>query len=915
MLLQLISYLLLITSVGVKPFENSTELDSLIQKYEFSETDSVARDQLLKIDVVLNNLDKEPALDRLTYLIEYSEKNKGKYLTGYCYYQRGKRLNSEGEYFKSLVDYTKSIEIFKSVGNKNGIAMVHNALGVLYKNLGIFKLSFENYLASAKLFNELNDKKREGMIYLNLGGMLTDQDSFELAKQYLSKSISLLQSLDDFNRLNAFINIAEVFYHTENYDSALFYFQKSYKISQSQGDEIDKFQTVYHYGKFLFESKGVESAEPYLLKALEIIKNKNTFNSLPIDDREGFSGLISDFYAKKGKFELAYNYLIESNIYQTESKKEKSNQELARLEFDNRQKISNLEMENLENKSKLRLWIMCISIAGLLGSVLLFLAFYRSYKHKQEANRLLTEMDELKNRLYSNITHELRTPLTLILGPLEQMLSSESEKTPTHKQVKMMRKNANSLLTLVNQMLDLTKIDAKNMKLELVEDDINKFLRTRFAAFASLAEQKSINYQFSLLHEKNIRIFDASKLEKIINNLVSNAVKFTGENGKISCYANFHQLNTLELIVEDDGKGIPKDELNKIFDRFHQVKSIDETINIGTGIGLSLTKELVALMHGKITVESEVGKGSKFTVKLPLGKEHLNEDEYHLVQIMNSKAQETPQSKEPAEPDECETANGFNNGKESLPHILIVEDHTDIREFIAENLKDCFFAEQADNGKSGLEIAIKNIPDLVITDIVMPKMDGIELCGKLKTDEKTSHIPVVMLTGKSGIEDRLKGLDTGADAYLTKPFNIKELRLQVSKLIEQRKKLRERFTRELHLEPKDIAVTSADEKFITRAMEIIEKNIGNSEFEVRQFEEEMFMSRMQLFRKIKALTNQTPGDFIRTIRLKRAASLIKQNFGNIAQITYEVGFNNPSYFAKCFKDLYGVLPSDYMKKL
>ncbi|HSO88477.1 MAG TPA: response regulator, partial [Draconibacterium sp.] len=252
-------------------------------------------------------------------------------------------------------------------------------------------------------------------------------------------------------------------------------------------------------------------------------------------------------------------------------------------------------------------------------------------------------------------------------------------------------------------------------------------------------------------------------------------------------------------------------------------------------------------------------------------------------------------------------------GDEKLPHVLIVEDHVDIREFIAENLKDTFFIEQAENGKTGLDQAIKFIPDLVITDIVMPEMDGIDLCRSLKTDEKTSHIPVVILTGKTGIDDRLNGLETGADAYLTKPFNIKELRLQVTKLIEQLQKLRERFTRDLRLEPKDIAVTSADEKFITRAMEIIEKNIGNSEFEVRQFEEEMFMSRMQLFRKIKALTNQTPGDFIRTIRLKRAASLIKQKFGNIAQITYEVGFNNPSYFAKCFKDLYGVLPSDYIK--
>lgn len=237
----------------------------------------------------------------------------------------------------------------------------------------------------------------------------------------------------------------------------------------------------------------------------------------------------------------------------------------------------------------------------------------------------------------------------------------------------------------------------------------------------------------------------------------------------------------------------------------------------------------------------------------------------------------------------------------------------DIREYIADNLKDCFHVKQAENGKIAFEHAIENIPDLVITDVVMPEMNGIEFCLNLKTDERTSHIPVIMLTGKSSVEDRLKGLETGADAYLTKPFNIKELQLRVQKLIEQRQKLRKRFTNNLNIEPKDIAVTSVDEKFISRAMEIIERNISNSEFEVRQFQEEMYMSRMQLFRKTKALTNQTPGEFIRTIRLKRAASLMKKNFGNIAQITFEVGFNNPSYFAKCFKELYGVLPSDYMK--
>jgi signal transduction histidine kinase/DNA-binding response OmpR family regulator len=901
-----IAFLLLFALFFLSSFSQS-KVDTLIGQFKNTPTETERISILRNIKVVLDDLEKQDAVYYWDNLITFCDKSDFIKESGFCSYNKAIRLNNEGDYFESFLAYQESKNRYSEIKFKSGLARVYNGLGNLFNNLNKSDQSLNNYYKSAELFKELNDSSY-AKIYLNIGGILAELDSLHKAKEFLEKSrVILLAAKDSSGLVNCFINLSEVYIAEDKSDSAFHYLIQSHAYSGGNVDVSDKFNATYHLGEFYLNSGDTSLAKPLLTEAFRLIENNPDKNSINVEYRAKAIKALSELMEKTGDTVNAYYFLKKYIEYQTETKREQSNLDLSQMEFENMENLSKLERNR-------RMWTMYISIAGLLGSVLLFLAFYRSYKHKQEANRLLTEMDELKNRLYSNITHELRTPLTLILGPLEQMLSSETEKTPSHKQVKMMRKNANSLLTLVNQMLDLTKIDAKSMKLELVEEDINKFLRTRFAAFASLAEQKSITYQFSLLNEKNIRIFDASKLEKIINNLVSNAVKFTGENGKISCYANFHQPNTLELIVEDDGKGIPKDELDEIFNRFHQVKSRDEVINIGTGIGLSLTKELVTLMHGKIEVESEVEKGSKFTVTLPLGKEHLNEDEFQLVQNLNSKAHETCQIKKPDDiADECVNIQDSDKENESLPHILIVEDHADIREFIAENLKDCFFVEQAENGKTGLESAIKNIPDLVITDIVMPKMDGIEMCRNLKTDEKTSHIPVVMLTGKSGIEDRLLGLDTGADAYLTKPFNIKELRLQVTKLIEQRKKLRERFTRELHLEPRDIAVTSADEKFINRAMEIIEKNIGNSEFEVRHFEEEMFMSRMQLFRKIKALTNQTPGDFIRTIRLKRAASLIKQNFGNIAQITFEVGFNNPSYFAKCFKDLYGVLPSDYLK--
>ena len=882
-------------------------IDSLINRFKSSDIDSEKLILLENIEDKLNDLSTDEEISIWNSIIEYCEQSDDYQELGFCYYHLAVRLKNSAEYSKASNAYAESKKYYEKCNSKYGLAIVENGLGILYKKLNNFDKSMSHFIESARIFTELEDSVHVGWIYSNVGGMLETRDSLSRAKIYLRKSEELLEKFNDPNILNCYINIGEVFKKENEIDSACFYYSKSYELTKIQGDSVDRFQATYHFGEFLFRQNRFSEATPIILELTAFMDNQENANKLQMEDRVNYASLLSNFYAQKGDTINAYLLLKKSSEFELQNKVER-----ATLDSYNSELVKSENKSKLESKKRKR--TIYLSLAGLGIAIIIMMSFFRSYKHKKEANRLLTEMDELKNKLYSNITHELRTPLTLILGPLEQMLSDEAQKTPSKKQVKIMRKNANSILNLVNQMLDLSKIDAKNMKLELVEEDINKFLRTRFAAFASLAEQKSITYNCSLLNEKNIRIFDASKLEKIINNLLSNAIKFTPKNGKISCYANFLHKNTLQIIVQDNGKGIPKDELSLIFDRFHQVKSYDEITNIGTGIGLSLTSELVELMHGKIDAKSEVGMGTEFTVTLPLGTEHLVSEEFQIIQNLSSKTDlESEFTAEEDTSEEDETNEVSHNEKQELPHVLIVEDNYDIREFIAENLRDCFNVEKTRNGKAGLKRAIKKIPDLVVTDIKMPKMDGIELCENLKTDERTSHIPVVMLTGKSSIEDRLTGIETGADAYLTKPFNIKELRLQVTKLIEQRQKLRERFTRDLRLEPKDIAVTSADEKFINRAMEIIEKNIGNSEFEVRQFQDEMFMSRMQLFRKIKALTNQTPGEFIRTIRLKRAASLIKQNFGNIAQITYEVGFNNPSYFAKCFKDLYGELPSDFIK--
>jgi signal transduction histidine kinase/DNA-binding NarL/FixJ family response regulator len=532
----------------------------------------------------------------------------------------------------------------------------------------------------------------------------------------------------------------------------------------------------------------------------------------------------------------------------------------------------------------------------------------------EQKNLQIMEMDQMKTRFFANISHEFRTPLTLILGPLEDILAKEEMKEKNRVIMERMHRSAARLLALINQLLDLSKLDAGSMKLELIESDVLRFLRVIFASFTPLAERKAIYYTCDLPNKPIVTTFDQDKIEKILYNLLSNAFKFTPDEGEINCTVKISKSNELQISVKDTGSGIPPEMIEKIFDRFYQVEGIPQGQAGGTGIGLSLTRELIQIQHGQIKINSGTGEGSEFIVSIPLGHNHLKKDEFVLKDETDvSESFVTIHAILPGKFAEREEKPDDDDDDSIKPQILIVEDSEDVRSHIAEGLDDQYVLKMAENGQIGLEIGTETIPDLVITDLMMPEMDGVELCQKLKTDERTSHIPVIMLTAKASVENRLEGLETGADDYMTKPFNMDELRIRINNLIEQRKKLRERFSKDARLEPKDIAVTSPDEKFLNRTMAIIEENLGDCDFEVTILADEVGMSRMQLFRKLKALTNQTPSEFIRTIRLKRAARLMEKKFGNVAEITYEVGFNNLSYFAKCFKEMYGKSPSEYVK--
>lgn len=374
----------------------------------------------------------------------------------------------------------------------------------------------------------------------------------------------------------------------------------------------------------------------------------------------------------------------------------------------------------------------------------------------------------------------------------------------------------------------------------------------------------------------------------------------------------------IQITVSDTGIGIPSDRLDKVFDRFYQVDDSYTREHEGSGIGLALTKELVDLHHGKIEVRSELNKGTTFTVYLPLGKEHFKPEEIVDKLSESSELSESLKLTPEEQPSESsELSEGFvaSSPRKALPLVLIVEDNRDMRSYLQDCLASNYRVIEAVDGADGLHRATDKIPDLIISDVMMPRMDGFQMCERVKSDERTSHIPVILLTARATAESKIKGLELGADDYLIKPFDRAELQVRVRNLIEQRRKLRERFSRDISLPPKEIAVTSYDEKFLLRAIAIIEQHLSNPDFDVTILTREIGMSRMQLHRKLRALTNQSTNKFIRSLRLKKAADLLNQKYGNVAQIAYEVGFNNPAYFAECFRKQFGKLPSEYVREI
>lgn len=538
---------------------------------------------------------------------------------------------------------------------------------------------------------------------------------------------------------------------------------------------------------------------------------------------------------------------------------------------------------------------------GLLYLIVRFLLIRALLKREHDIH-------QMKLEFFTNVSHEIRTPLTLIVGPLEKLIQDTQEDFSLNRQLLIVNRNAKRLMRLVNELMDFRKVESGKMKLKISPDNLVAFTKEIFLSFQQLAAQKGLNYTFICEEEFIEAYFDKDQLEKVIFNLLSNAFKFVPiKNGIITIKISKIQ-ETIYVKVEDNGSGIPEESKAKLFTNFYQA-SDHQKRNSGTGIGLALSKSIAKLHHGDLILEDSK-KGTSFCLTLQTGLSQFKKEE--LIDALNVddssiyKFQSSVDSMINNEPD---LKKSYLTGHK--PFLLVVDDSAEVRDFIEKSLSPNFIVVLAENGVQAFEIATDKIPDIIISDVMMPEMDGFELCGRIKTDERTRHIPVILLTARSGELNELDGLKTGADIYLTKPFSIQKLILNIENLLMLQENMRNKFTQQFTLQPSDVIIESSDEEFLNKVLQLLEENISNSEFNVNQFAAEIGMSTPIFYKKIKALTGLTVNNFVKSIRLKRAVQLLNQNAGNVSEIAYMVGFNDAKYFSKEFRKQFGKTPSSF----
>ena len=839
-----------------------------------------AKDTLM-LSFALNNLAKvkyhsgkiSEAIDYFYQALKLKEKLGDQYGLANAYNNIGSLYTANADHEKSIPFFEKAIEISRLHQFKRSEASALGNLGIVYKALEKKEKALEVFSEGIAVNQALGDKHGEAFNLINLGRLHVENADWELGLQYLKEAESICLTINDFTLFSDVYNgLGMAHHHIGQKQKAIDYYEKSLAYTDQSNEEYSEFLTVSDLAILYAETGNFEQAYLFEKKAYEL---RDSIFSL--DKAEKTAELQTRYETEKKEAELI------------------------------KQKLIIAQQQNVQNK------LIIGGIAGLLFLLGIFQYFRNhqrfkrqqvelSVKLEQAKSNKLRELDQMKSSFFANISHEFRTPLTLILSPIRQMLDG-TLKGNTEYWLRNMERNGRRLLNLVNQLLDLSRLESGKMDVHKKTEDAVDIFKAMTYSFESLAESRQINYYIK--HPKSLvpAELDRDKVEKILVNLLSNAFKFSEEGGRIE--ARMEVLEGMILFkISDTGPGIPEQELPHVFERFFQTEGSSE-YGVGSGIGLALSKELAELHGGKIEVSSKEEEGSTFSLYLPVGSPDVSQISFG----------------EKPTPSIVSSVVSKKIVKESLElpldnkqaQLLLVEDNPDLSHYIRAQFKDRYNVTIAMDGAEGLQKAIDTTPDLIISDVMMPKMDGIELCKHLKTNEKTSHIPVIMLTAKAEQNDKLVGLETGADAYVIKPFDPKELQIRVEKLIEQRQQLREKFSSDFNFKPNEIAVNSTDFTFLQNVKTIIENHIGDELFGVPELSQAIGFSRSQLHRKLSALTDKSASQLIREMRLYRAKDLLEQKAGNASEVAYRCGFSSPAQFSKSFKKFFGYSPSEVVK--
>lgn len=905
----------LIAQDGKKDAEWKTLYDSLIKHYHSRNSDSVdyyaealfttkskVHDSLkVTVASIVARLKKnEVKAFHFSNLIETTllKSDKNRNLLGWNYYYKATWYYNHSFDKKALKYFYKADSVFTAINRKSFVSVMTKS--------GICDVLMESSLNNDPLIiNQVIPYIEDGLrvsdsigfsvpsaIFLyKKGDVYLAKNDLETSEYYYRKSLKISVEINNNIRQSLIFNrLATISFRRNLLDSAIVYQEKAVEkaktISNNQVISIVNLELGVLYNKIENYVDAIKHLD-YAKEMLQISKStrKETYHDIEYNLAEAYFG--------RNEFKKGYRYLKSAKKIKEETQQIKNIEKVEEIEAKyqsekKEQEITLLKSQNelvAQQKTNQRNQLLgIITITSIAGVFFFFL-----YRNRQKTTKKLQGLDKAKSNFFSNISHELRTPLTLISGPIQQQLKKKDLPDDERSNLEMMQRNSDRLLSLVDQLLGVSKIESGKAVLEVSNNNIITFTEILIDSFRFTTKQNKLKFKTDIKPTMLETWFDKDIVEKIITNLVSNAVKYTSKNGEIACKAVVKD-NEFHFEIKNTGEQLTAEETERLFERFYQIDQHTE----GAGIGLSLVKEIVTLHKGTISATS-IENWITFKVMLPISKDdYIEEISENDILTSNTILE--------------------NDFDDDTPILLIVEDNSDVRMYVDSIFKNDYKILQAQNGQEGIDLAIEHIPDIIISDIMMPVKDGIELSKTLKTDERTSHIPIILLTAKAGDGNKIIGAETGADDYITKPFNHELLAIKAKNLIELRRKMQERYSQEIVLRPTDISINSTDESFLTKIQSILDDKLIDSAFSIEGFCLAAGMSRMQLHRKLKALFNMTTTEFINSQRLKLAADLLKTSDTTVSQVGYSVGFNDPAYFSKRFKEVYNCTPTQYAKK-